>query len=413
MRIVVIGEKLNNHLFGIVEAAKKCGCQSMFFKTSSKAVISSDDIIIAECEVVSELPENIKNAIISVTTIPNYIKRFENEHIINISSLKDIEKIINNIVMLDEFPIIADKTSINLFSIADKVAQTDATVLISGETGTGKEVLAKYIHKKSTRADKKFVAINCAAIPESLLESELFGHEKGAFTNAYQRRIGKFEEANKGTLLLDEISEMPLTMQAKLLRIIQEREFSRLGSNEKIKVDVRIIATSNKNLAQAVSDGTFREDLFYRLNIVPLQILALRHRKDDIIPLAVFFCKKYSDGKKEMTQKLLKQLQTYEWKGNIRELENFVHRAVILSSKNIIDSADIIMDLDKIKDTPSLQMQKTMDQIERETILGALEKFGGNKTVVSEKLGIPARTLRYKLSIYKKQNERDNHLVAI
>lgn len=415
MRVVVIGEKLNDHLFEIVEAAKKCSCQSMFFKKlSNDAIINSSDIIVADCCTLSALPRNTKNHIISIATTPNYKKQFENEFIINLSSLRGMEKIIKDIISPNgEFPVIAsDKASIDLFNIADKIAQTDATVLISGETGTGKEVLAKYIHRESSRANSRFVAINCAAIPEALLESELFGHEKGAFTNAYQKRIGKFEEANQGTLLLDEISEMPLAMQAKLLRIIQEKEFSRLGSNEKIKVDARIIATSNKNLAQAVSEGTFREDLFYRLNIIPLEIRALRYRKDDIIPLATFFCKKYSSGKKRLASKLLRRLRAHEWKGNVRELENFVHRAVILSSSDIIENEPAMTNSSIVDQTTSFLTQKTLDQVEKETILGALEKFGGNKTIVSEKLGIPARTLRYKLSIYKKEDE-ENNLVAI
>lgn len=301
-------------------------------------------------------------------------------------------------------PIIVDSVSVNLFSIADRVAPTDATVLISGETGTGKEVLARYIHKMSNRSEQNFVAINCAAIPEALLESEIFGHEKGAFTNAHQRRIGKFEEANHGTILLDEISEMPLSLQAKLLRIIQEKEFSRLGSNEKIKADVRIIATSNRNLEQAVREGSFREDLFYRLNIIPLEVPALRERKMDIIPLAIYFCKKYSHSQKVLSKNLLNKLKLNQWKGNVRELENFVHRAVILSTKNVIDVEDVSDWIVMPKKDFSATSEKTLAEIEKETIFGALEKFGGNKTVVSEKLGIPARTLRYKLSVYKKED---------
>ena len=304
-------------------------------------------------------------------------------------------------------PIIVDTNSVNLFSIADRVAPTDATVLISGETGTGKEVLAKYIHKMSNRAEQNFVAINCAAIPEALLESEIFGHEKGAFTNAHQRRIGKFEEANHGTILLDEISEMPLFLQAKLLRIIQEKEFSRLGSNEKIKADVRIIATSNKNLEQAVHEGTFREDLFYRLNIIPLEVPALRNRKMDIIPLAIYFCKKYSHSQKILSKNLLNKLKLNQWKGNVRELENFVHRAVILSTNDVID----IEYIDGCQIIPTKNFssisEKTLAEIEKETIFNALDKFGGNRTIVSEKLGIPVRTLRHKLSVYKKEeNEK-------
>ncbi|MBR1735015.1 MAG: sigma-54-dependent Fis family transcriptional regulator, partial [Alphaproteobacteria bacterium] len=346
--------------------------------------------------------------VISVATIPNYKKCFSNETVVSISNLKEIEQAIKtNFVDGFNVPIIVDESSVKLFEIADKVAQTDATILISGETGTGKEVLAKYIHKKSARSNNNFVAINCAAIPENLLESELFGHEKGAFTNAYQKRIGKFEEAHHGTILLDEISEMPLLLQAKLLRVIQEKEFCRLGSNEKIKVDVRIIATSNKNLEKAVEAGTFREDLFYRLNIIPLEILPLRNRRADIIPLAVFFCKKYSNSHKQMTKELLDQLSLLKWKGNVRELENFVQRAIILSSKDAIDLEDVIL---KKSESTDCEI-KTLDQIEKNAILEALKKFDGNKAIVSEKLGISARTLRYKLHTYKNQ-KTDSNLVA-
>lgn len=318
-------------------------------------------------------------------------------------------------------PVVVDNSSVNLFSIADRVAQTDATVLITGETGTGKEVLAQYIHNMSDRCDKKFLAMNCAAIPENLLESELFGHEKGAFTGAFQRRLGKFEEANHGTLLLDEISEMPLVLQAKLLRVLQEREFSKLGSNEKIKVDIRIISTSNKDLEKAIAERTFREDLYYRLNVIPLHILPLRDRKMDIIPLAIYFCKKYSKSTKNLSKNLLNFLKEKEWKGNVRELENFVHRAVILSQKDVVDVDDILILDTQHKTHPKTTANKrdvvlafrslpdTLSEIEREAIMSALKEFNGNKSKVAEKLGIPPRTLRYKLKAYEeemKSNEK-------
>lgn len=315
-------------------------------------------------------------------------------------------------------PVIVDRSSINLFGIADRVASTNATVLISGETGTGKEVLARYIHEMSNRSEQTFVPINCAAIPENLLESELFGHEKGTFTGAYQRRIGKFEQANHGTLLLDEISEISVNLQAKLLRVLQENEFSRLGSNEKIKIDTRVIATSNRNLEKAVHSGTFREDLYYRLNVIPLHVPALRDRRMDIIPLAVYFCKKYSNSEKMLSRDLLNELKEKQWKGNVRELENFVHRAVILSTKNVIDISDIFewkhgnLEIPQTKtflrnfEANAKSLPETLSEIEKETILIALEKYRGNKTMVSEKLGIPARTLRYKLKVYKEEYEK-------
>ncbi|MDR2158142.1 MAG: sigma 54-interacting transcriptional regulator, partial [Holosporaceae bacterium] len=230
--------------------------------------------------------------------------------------------------------------------------------------------------------------INCAAIPETLLESELFGHEKGAFTNAVQRRIGKFEEAHCGTILLDEISEIPLGLQSKLLRAIQEKEISRLGENGTINVDVRIIATSNRDLYQAVLDGCFREDLFYRLNVIPIKMPRLNDRPLDIEPLAKLFCDKYSLGRKSLSRRFLTSLKNADWKGNIRELENTVQRAVLLSSDKIID--------DFIPDSPNAT--KTLRQVERETILHTMEKFNGSKTLTSKELDIPLRTLHHKLA---------------
>jgi two-component system response regulator FlrC len=264
-------------------------------------------------------------------------------------------------------------------------------VLITGETGTGKEVMAKYIHRKSHRSSQKYVAINCAAIPESLLEAELFGHEKGAFTNAIQRRIGKFEEANGGTLLLDEISEMPFGLQSKLLRVVQEKEITRLGGNGTINVDVRIIATSNRDLYQATLDGNFREDLFYRLNIIPIEMPKLNDRPLDIEPLANFFCEKYSGGGKSLSNRFIMFLKNHNWKGNIRELENIVQRATLLSSEKIIDD---------FSSDKNCQV-KTLQQVEKDLILDTLEKFNGNKTLTSKKLDIPLRTLHNKLSVYK------------
>ena len=243
----------------------------------------------------------------------------------------------NNLIV----PIFEDPLSKNVFEIARKIASTDASVLITGETGTGKEVLAKYIHQNSERHKNKYVCVNCAAIPDTMLESEFFGHEKGAFTGAIQKRIGKFEEASKGTILLDEISEMSLNLQAKLLRVIQEKEISRLGGNEVVKTNARIIATSNKDLRQAIEEKTFREDLFYRLNVIPIKIPALNQRPKDIAPLARFFCKKYSGGEKVLSDNLIERLECNEWKGNVRELENFVNRAVILSPNQVIRLEDL------------------------------------------------------------------------
>src|SRR5437868_3104140 len=223
-----------------------------------------------------------------------------------------------------------------VLALADQIAGSEASILITGESGTGKEVMARYIHRKSLRHDKAFISVNCAAIPENLLESELFGHEKGAFTGAIARRVGKFEEANGGTLLLDEISEMDARLQAKLLRAVQEREIDRVGGTKPVKVDIRIIATSNRDLAEAVKHGTFREDLLYRLNVVNLRLPALRERPRDILALARHFASKYAEVNGapyrplgSITERLL---ISHTWRGNVRELENTIHRAVLLAS---------------------------------------------------------------------------------
>src|SRR5690349_6326550 len=232
--------------------------------------------------------------------------------------------------------IFEDEATAAVIRMADQIAPSDASILITGESGTGKEILARYVHRRSARADKPFISVNCAAIPENLLESELFGHEKGAFTGAIARRVGKFEEANGGTLLLDEISEMDARLQAKLLRAIQEREIDRVGGTKPVKVDIRIIATSNRDLADAVKHGTFREDLLYRLNVVNLRLPALRERPKDILALARHFATKYAEANgapyRPLASATERVLISHHWRGNVRELENTIHRAVLLAS---------------------------------------------------------------------------------
>ncbi|QQP88859.1 sigma-54-dependent Fis family transcriptional regulator [Skermanella sp. TT6] len=235
----------------------------------------------------------------------------------------------------------------SVLRMADQIAPSDASVLITGENGTGKELMARYIHRKSRRADKVFVAVNCAAIPENLLESELFGHEKGAFTGALARRVGKFEEANGGTLLLDEISEMDIRLQAKLLRAIQEREIDRVGGSHPVKVDIRVLATSNRRLEEEARAGRFREDLYFRLNVVNLRLPPLRDRPADIVALAAHFAKKYAEQngmpEKQPTPAALDVLKSHHWRGNVRELENTMHRAVLLSRGKDIDTDAILL----------------------------------------------------------------------
>jgi len=320
--------------------------------------------------------------------------------------------------------IYADPAMKHVVEFADQVAASDASILITGESGTGKEVMAHYVHKKSSRADKTFISVNCAAIPENLLESELFGHEKGSFTGAIARRIGKFEEADGGTLLLDEISEMDVRLQAKLLRALQERVIDRVGGSKPIKVNIRIIATSNRDLTRAVSDGTFREDLLYRLNVVNLKIPALRARPADILTLATHFIAKYAAANdldpRPLSDQAKRRVMAHAWRGNVRELENTMHRATLLASGQTIDENAIrLPDGSPVDSTMSALTQgpaahaaataesvsrtlvgKTVAEVERDLILQTLDHCLGNRTHAANILGISIRTLRNKLKIY-------------
>ncbi|MCG8443010.1 MAG: sigma-54 dependent transcriptional regulator, partial [Caulobacterales bacterium] len=283
----------------------------------------------------------------------------------------------------DSRPLVTrDPAMRSVLQLAEQVAMSDAPILITGESGTGKEVMARTVHAKSRRADKPFVAVNCAAIPENLLESELFGHEKGAFTGAVARRIGKFEEADGGTLLLDEISEMDARLQAKLLRAIQEREIDRIGSNKPVSVNVRIIATSNRDMQQAVKDGQFREDLFFRLNVVNLRLPSLAERPADIPPLAAHFAEKYADANgvanRPISDAAMSKLSSYAWPGNVRELENTLHRAVLLAAGDDIDAEAVVLTSDDTAtsssgsggpDTTQNLVGRTVADVERDLII--------------------------------------------
>jgi two-component system NtrC family response regulator len=295
-----------------------------------------------------------------------------------------------------------------VLNLAGRVAASNATVLLRGESGTGKELIAKAIHFRSPRAGGPLIKVNCAALPETLLESELFGHEKGAFTGASTRRIGRFEAADHGTLFLDEIGELTPGMQVKLLRVLQEREFERLGGNQTIKVDVRVIAATNRDIEKAVNEGAFREDLYYRLNVVSVLIPPLRERKEDVPGLLDFFIKKYgAENKKNITGMSAETrdlLMRYNYPGNVRELENIVERAVVLAKKGVIISADLPLHVKSASSEGVIAAQKlkgtlneTLDTIERGIILGALKESGGVQTRAAEKLGISERVLRYKL----------------
>jgi DNA-binding NtrC family response regulator len=326
--------------------------------------------------------------------------------------------------------IFEDRAMNDVIALAEQVAPSEASILITGESGTGKEVLAQHVHRKSNRADKQFISVNCAAIPENLLESELFGHEKGAFTGAIARRIGKFEEADGGTLLLDEISEMDVRLQAKLLRALQERMIDRVGGSKPIKVNIRIIATSNRDLQQAVREGSFREDLLYRLNVVNLKIPPLRERPADILALANHFSRKYAESNGVAVRPISSEARTAlancPWRGNVRELENTIHRAVLLAAgPEITEAAIRLPDGSRVADavpitSPAViaraaqaaeavnreMIGRTVADVERDLILQTLDHCLGNRTHAANILGISIRTLRNKLKQYADEGAR-------
>lgn len=306
-----------------------------------------------------------------------------------------------------------DPETKKVLAIAKQVAPADASLLITGESGTGKEMVARYVHQHSRRHGKRLVSVNCAAIPDNLLESELFGHEKGAFTGANARRIGKFEEADGSTLLLDEISEMDPRLQAKLLRALQEREIDRVGGNKPVKVNIRLIATSNRDLPTEVQAGRFREDLLFRLNVVQLELPPLRNRLQDLLPLSELFVERYAKANsmpvKDLDPLAIERLRRYRWPGNVRELENCMHRAVLLSRGTTIGPEAIILpddtdassdpDDDFGQESPSLVGRSVAD-VERRLIVDTLAHTLGNRTRAATILGISIRTLRNKLKQY-------------
>ena len=316
--------------------------------------------------------------------------------------------------------ITVDPSSIELAAIAKRVADSEASIMITGESGTGKEVLARFIHNNSSRAEQPFVAINCAAIPENMLEATLFGYEKGAYTGAYKASPGKFEQAQGGTILLDEISEMDIGLQAKLLRVLQEKEVERLGGNKIIDLDVRVLATSNRDMQEVVAEGKFREDLYYRLNVFPLHLLPLSERADDIVPLTMKLLEKHAltahRAIPALSDEAAQKLTDYNWPGNVRELDNVVQRALILQSGDSVLENDIhfeaarkakaglqvamkVSDVEAVAaDGESDSLTGDLKQREWNLILGAIKNAKGSRKMTAEKLGISERTLRYKLA---------------
>jgi len=335
-------------------------------------------------------------------------------------------------------PVFGDPSTASLLSVAEKVAGTDASVMITGPSGSGKEVLSRYLHDKSARKDNPFIAINCGAIPDNMLEATLFGYEKGAFTGAIQACPGKFEQAQNGTILLDEITEMPLELQVKLLRVLQEREVERLGSRKTIKLNIRVLATSNRDIKKAVEAGIFREDLYYRLNVFPLQWLPLHQRKGDILPLATHLLASHATDQAlpipQLSEQAEQLLVNYTWPGNVRELDNVMQRALILSVGDSIGCEALILEDQQFEhimqptvtnpanfsvdsnlvDTPSKQVEaeviatddglgQGLKQQEQKMILDALQTCRGKRKDVAELLGISPRTLRYKIARMKEQ----------
>ncbi|MGG5572662.1 sigma-54-dependent transcriptional regulator [Vibrio diazotrophicus] len=332
------------------------------------------------------------------------LRPFESNQLLNlIHRVEALKKPMANIVA-------ESWRSKQVLQLAHRAACTNASVLITGESGTGKEVLARYVHEQSSRSNGAFVGVNCAAIPESMLEAVLFGHVKGAFTGALASQSGKFEEANGGTILLDEIGEMSPAVQAKLLRVLQEREVERVGSHKAIKLDIRVIAATNKDLRETVQKGQFREDLYYRLDVLPLHWPPLRERKEDILPISQFFIKKYQEASScFLSQDAKIALSQYDWPGNIRELENVIQRALVMRHGDYITAQDLMLPVEVSSINHSSTSDQTFGHVEAKKqaeyqyILEKLRQFGGNRTKTASALGVSTRALRYKLAAMRDQ----------
>lgn len=349
------------------------------------------------------LPVLVITAFGTVENAVDTMKEGAMDYLIKPFSFETLKKAIEAIIQKEEQKrqiITINPEMQNILKLAENLAMSDITVLIYGESGTGKEVLARYIHANSKRRDGMFIAVNCAAIPDNLLESELFGYEKGAFTGALEKKLGKFELANGGVILLDEIAEMSLILQSKLLRVLQEKEIDKVGGKKPLPVDVRVIATTNKDLYKQCLEGRFREDLYYRLNVFPLKLLPLRERPEDIPVLASHFADIFSAsfGKdiSGFTDEAMELLKKHHWRGNVRELENVIQRAVFMCSNGKIGKKDLMLeDLSYKK-----PIQGRLKNAEKELILQTLSDVGGNKTKAAKILGVSVRTIRNKLHEY-------------
>ena len=438
MRLLVVG-KLDGQLSAAVKMAMNAGAKVSHVETCAAATHAlragqGADLLLVDYEldiaalIAANEAERIRVPVVACGVGPDSVKaaaaiRAGAKEFIPLPPEAELIAAVLAAVSDDNRPMVVQDPNMQaVLALADQVAASDASILITGESGSGKEVVARYVHQKSRRSAKPFISVNCAAIPENLLESELFGHEEGAFTGALARRIGKFEEANGGTLLLDEISEMDARLQAKLLRAIQEREIDRVGGAKPVKVDIRILATSNRDLAQAVKEGTFREDLLYRLNVVNLRLPPLRDRPGDIVALAQFFVKKYAAAngmaEKPLSAEARRRLAGHRWPGNVRELENAIHRAVLLSvGEEITEDAIRLPDGQPLApvDAGARTAQaasfaaeavqrsfvgQTVAEMEQQLIIDTLEHCAGNRTHAANILGISIRTLRNKLKEY-------------
>lgn len=430
MRLLIVGE-LEGHITTASKIALKRGAKVSHVTTVDNALVNlrsgkgADMVMIDVALDVKDLVNRLQAERITVPVIAcgistdskmpvAAIKAGAQEYVPLPPDPELIAAVLEAVALDHQEFITKDPAMKPLFRLVDQIAPSDASVLILGESGTGKEVMARYIHSHSRRKDKPFVSVNCAAIPENLLESELFGHEKGAFTGAVDRRVGKFEEANHGTLLLDEISEMHPRLQAKLLRAIQEREIDRVGGTKPVKVDIRLLATSNRDLEKEVAEGNFREDLYFRLNVVSLELPPLRERPQDIEILSQFFLEKYSKANgypvKPLSQGALDRLRQYYWRGNVRELENVIHRSILVAHGPEIGKDDIMLPKQALVEVPgqaansgvpaNVLIGRTVADVERDLIIGTLSHCLGNRTQAANILGISIRTLRNKLNLY-------------
>jgi two-component system response regulator FlrC len=428
MRLLIVGQ-LDSHITEATKIAKDQGanvahCSEVEAAIDNMVSGKSADAIFIDARLdVGVLVKALKADRITVTIIAYGI---QNDSKLAVAAIKAgaqeyiplppdaelIAAVLSAITQENNKFLYASATMDSIVTMADRIAPSDASVMITGQSGTGKEVIARYIHEKSKRATQPFISVNCAAIPENLLESELFGHEKGAFTGATHRRIGKFEESNNGTLLLDEISEMDVRLQAKLLRAIQEKEIDRVGGTQPIKLNLRILATSNRDLKKQVEEGKFREDLLFRLNVIELKLPPLRERKEDIRLIAQHFVEKYSEENqidiKPISLEAMTTMQNHAWTGNVRELENTIHRAVLLSTGDEISADALLLEQNSNAasttstehQTPTDFVGRTVDDVEQQLIINTLDHCLGNRTQAATILGISIRTLRNKLNAY-------------